>query len=730
MNPISLSLKSFLYIFLSILVILPLLIVGGISIYVSSAVLRKEIVDSSRREISIFSERIDHYLRTPVDIVSAMAEMVEEGDPQQIIQSYTENFDILDSVHIADSDGIVIAHYPPDELFDRFDVSGHDYFRVVKKSGELYWSPTFISEQLDVPVTSLSYPLEDGVLTATLSLEAVMNMIDDSQSGGEGLIYYVTDQNGVYIAHTEREKVILQEYDSAQIDYRLGKLESLVEQIEYKGIEYIANYSIVESSGWMVALLQPQKAIDGPVESMVWSLLLLTVIVLGLTVMMGLLLLRNLTLPLTSLTFSTKAISNGSYKVKSPPARIKELSHLGQSIEVMARDIESREVELNGAYSYLTAVINSLPSIIIGVDRQLRITRINSYGEEAGSVREEEVLGKSLPDFLPRLSGEVPFFTRAIEEQRMDVSTKETFLKTGRRIIESISIYPLAYPGLQGAVIRIDDITEKSMMEEILIHNEKMLSIGGLAAGMAHEINNPLAGMIQTANVLAGRLGFRKKIPANEKAASSVGISIDNISRYMELRDIPGMIESLNKSGQRISSIVNNMLSFVRTGQENVSTHNINEILDLTIELAQTDYNLRKKYDFRKIEIVRNYGENLPSVLCETSKVQQVFFNILQNGAHAMSPYENEEPKIIISTSFDSESSMVVVEITDNGPGMEESVRRRIFEPFFTTKPVGLGTGLGLSVSYFIITENQKGEMFVESSPGEGATFIIKLPSS
>ncbi len=124
--------------------------------------------------------------------------------------------------------------------------------------------------------------------------------------------------------------------------------------------------------------------------------------------------------------------------------------------------------------------------------------------------------------------------------------------------------------------------------------------------------------------------------------------------------------------------------------------------------------------------------ENLPDILCEAGKIQQVILNILRNGAEAMQTEAEQEkgktPHFVLRLAHEQETGRVRIEIEDNGPGMDEAARKRVFEPFFTTKPVGVGTGLGLSVSYFIITENHGGEMSVESTPGEGTTFIISLP--
>ena len=272
----------------------------------------------------------------------------------------------------------------------------------------------------------------------------------------------------------------------------------------------------------------------------------------------------------------------------------------------------------------------------------------------------------------------------------------------------------------------IEDYTQRKVSEEAMIQSEKMLSVGGLAAGMAHEINNPLAGIMQNAGLLQIRL--TRDIPANHKAAEEAGTTLESIRAYTEKRDLTGLLTRMQDATGRAAEIVRNMLQFARKSTAQVTPHNIGTLLDRAIALAESVYDLKREYDFRQIEVVCEYEPDLPAVYCEESKIQQVFLNILSNGAKVMSGNRGPaKPKFVIRTFKDDDR--VRVEIEDNGPGMDEETRKRVFEPFFTTKPAGVGTGLGLSVSYFIITENHNGEMWVESAPGRGSTFFIRLPA-
>jgi len=391
-------------------------------------------------------------------------------------------------------------------------------------------------------------------------------------------------------------------------------------------------------------------------------------------------------------------------------------------------ELKQTQEEIRSLRNYLSNIIDSMPSILIGVDNKTRITHWNLRARKITCISQEVAKGQSLEKIFPQLENGTEYVQKAIESQQVYHHSRSTRQNKDRIVYEDITIYPLVTNGVDGAVIRIDDATERVQMEEMMAETEKMLSVGGLAAGIAHEINNPLAGMMQSAIVMKSRLESTN-MPANLQVAEELGIKMADIRAFMDKRDIFRMIDAINDAGLRAAEIVNTMLSFARKSDAgDISFHYPNKLMDEILELAATDYDLKKKYDFKSIEIIKQYDEKLPMLPCEGARIQQVLLNILRNGAQAMHTAKTKFPRFIIRIYKADESDMVCMEIEDNGPGMDEETRSKVFDPFFTTKPVGIGTGLGLSVSYFIITRNHKGKMDVISEPGNGATFIIKLP--
>jgi PAS domain S-box-containing protein len=366
-----------------------------------------------------------------------------------------------------------------------------------------------------------------------------------------------------------------------------------------------------------------------------------------------------------------------------------------------------------------------MPSILIGVDADGRVMQWNREAEKASGLEGSRAHGQPLSSVFAQLSPDLDdVFQHLLKKGPQHHERIQCTLKGEQHIVD-VTVYPITAEGADGAVIRLDDVTDRVRIEEMMVQSEKMMSVGGLAAGMAHEINNPLAGILQNMQVIRNRIMHNTE--RNLEVAETAGTSLKAVQHYMQSRGLIKMLDSTAEAGHRAAKIVDNMLSFSRKDESHFAPHNLEEIVERSIELASNDYNLKKRFDFRHIRIIRDFDELLP-VPCEASQIQQVLLNLLSNSAQAMAGHRDSiaEPQITVRLKSGSETALIEVE--DNGPGMDAETRKRAFEPFFTTKEVGHGTGLGLSVSFFIVTENHGGSMHLDSSPGRGTRFSIRLP--
>ncbi|WP_051249563.1 PAS domain-containing sensor histidine kinase [Maridesulfovibrio zosterae] len=388
----------------------------------------------------------------------------------------------------------------------------------------------------------------------------------------------------------------------------------------------------------------------------------------------------------------------------------------------------SREKELNRLRNYLSNIIDSMPSIIVGVDPHGRVTQWNMSAQEDTGITTNDAIGQNLSDVFPRMVMEMDKVRESVRTRKAQYELRKPRKCEDGLCYEDITIFPLIANGVEGAVIQVDDVTEQFNLEQMMIQTEKMMSVGGLAAGMAHEINNPLAAIAGNTQNIKNRI--YKDLRQNTETASECDISLERMRNYLSKRDIPRMLEGIAESCNRAAKIVSNMLRFSRKSDKRFSECDLAKLMDNTIELAANDYDLKKEYDFRKIGIVKEYSDELPSVYCEENEIQQVLLNLLKNGAQAMNEKEYDEGGPCFILRLKRDDDMACIEVEDNGPGIPEDIRNRVFEPFYSTKGVGHGTGLGLSVSYFIIADQHNGIMDVDSVPGSWTRFGVRIPIS
>jgi two-component system NtrC family sensor kinase len=354
------------------------------------------------------------------------------------------------------------------------------------------------------------------------------------------------------------------------------------------------------------------------------------------------------------------------------------------------QSLEQKALQIERLKDFSENIVESLRIGVLTVDLEDRVESWNPQLEDLLEIPRSEALHRTIEEVLPRdLSGEIA--SRAASDHVSGIYRFHLNTGSNRHLVINASIAPLlAKDGARlGRLVLLDDITQRVRLEDQMVQTEKLTSLGLLAAGVAHEVNTPLAVISNYIQMLA------KQIPADDPRQRT--------------------IERIVKQTFRASEIVNNLLNFSRTGGAEPVEVDLNSVLEETLILVQHPFKTAR------VNVVKSYTEKLPPVLGSTTRLQQVFLNLFMNARDAM-PGGG-----MLEVRTGAHNGSVEIEVTDTGAGIPPEHLHRIFDPFFTTKPSGRGTGLGLSVSYGIIKEHA-GKVDVRSTPGKGTSFRLEFP--
>jgi PAS domain S-box-containing protein len=331
----------------------------------------------------------------------------------------------------------------------------------------------------------------------------------------------------------------------------------------------------------------------------------------------------------------------------------------------------------------------------IALHSSLKLLYVNRACLEMFGYREpREMLGRQLLQFidLPYQQAAARRLSHILKgDSRPRIFEMKGVKGDGSRFDIELVSFPTAYEGQPAIQTHIRDITLKKHLEEQLTRTEKLAALGQLAAGLAHEINNPLGGILVYAYLLLEDL-------APDQAERT-------------------QVEKIIREATRCKEIVQGLLEFSRHMPSKMVPLQINAILEEALSLV-SDHLL-----FQNINLLREFQPDLPPVAGDKAKLEQVFINLLMNCGESM----EGEGRLTVATSFKTGMEMVQIRFRDTGPGIPESHLSRLFDPFFTTKEVGKGVGLGLSISYGII-QKHRGRVSVESTSSQGTTFLVELP--
>ena len=352
--------------------------------------------------------------------------------------------------------------------------------------------------------------------------------------------------------------------------------------------------------------------------------------------------------------------------------------------------LEQKALEIARLKDFSENIVESLNVGVLAVDLEGIVESWNTRMEQLFGVARQEAVGRQLRSLLPEeLAAEI---ANRHEQEQITGIYKQRLHHQGKTLTLNVSITPLVSKSGEriGRLLLIDDVTQRERMEEQLSQTEKLTSLGLLAAGVAHEVNTPLAVISNYIQMLA------KQMPEGDPRQ--------------------GIIDKIVKQTFRASEIVNNLLNFSRTGAGDARDINVNSVLEETLSL------MAHPLKSSQIQIVKQLGDPLPPVRGSANKLQQVFLNLFLNARDAM-PGGG-----MLEVRTTAHNGSVEIEIADTGAGIPREHIHRIFDPFFTTKASGRGTGLGLSVSYGIIKEHA-GKIDVRSTPGKGTSFHVEFPA-
>jgi hypothetical protein len=365
---------------------------------------------------------------------------------------------------------------------------------------------------------------------------------------------------------------------------------------------------------------------------------------------------------------------------------------------LLYQEQQRRAAELELLKEFNESIVESVNVGLMAVDENGFVTRCNTTLEDLLGINRDEALGKRVEDlfggdFADVLTALLGKSKWRLTELRHAYKLRAMTLE-GHNLILNVAIAPLRTLTKEktGAIVVLEDVTNRVRLEEQLQQREKLSSIGLLAAGVAHEVNTPLTGVSSYTQMLLNMF------PENDPKHA--------------------LLEKVQRQTERATNIVGNLLNFSRAGSSGDFTEiNLNRVLEDTLQLLEVQ--LRRS----NIELMKEFSQSLPTIYGNAGKLQQVFTNLILNARDAINGHGGQ-----IKLKTRTTSDGVTIEVADNGEGIPPENLSKIYDPFFTTKAVGQGTGLGLAVSYGIIQEHA-GEINVESEPGQ-TIFRLTFPIS
>lgn len=628
---------------------------------------------------------------------------------EQEIKNIVDYSPFVDSATIIETDGWISGYYPSDleEVIKNENFSNRDYMKNAITTKEIYISHV-VSAVTNRFVVVVAIPILDGQgdvsrvvnLIVRIGENPVFNSILENIQIGEGYAYLV-DRNGHLISHPEADRIGEDVTANAVVQNILNKQSGYQEVVNTQNIPMLASYQYIPILNWGVVAQVPVSYTHVYFETFQHSLYLISFILFLFLSIFTALYTKQILKPIKDLELAVGQVAKGNFSKRLELKRednteigrlSRRFNEMAEYIEDAREDIVAKESLVMHQKEFLRTVLDSNPNFIYAKNSKGQFTLANQSIATFFCTTVEEMVYNNDKDVNPN-SEQVERHSQ--EEQIVIETLKERVIEEellinnkGEKKWVKTTIIPLV--SIASEEIQVlyvsNDLTERKLTEEIIRKSDKMSVVGELAAGVAHEIRNPLTS-------IQGFLQFMK--PKY------------NDDHYFDI-----MLSEV----ERINLIVSEMLVLSRPQVEKRELKDIRDIGNSIIYLFESQANLNN------VQIYSDFDADIPLIWCEENQLKQVFVNILKNAIESMP----DGGEILVQMRKKSESQ-VKIRFIDQGIGIDQERVKRLGEPFYSTKEKG--TGLGLMISYRIIASH-KGSIEINSEKGKGTTVDIELPIS
>ena len=628
-----------------------------------------------------------------------------------------------------------------------FDARTRSWYLSAVEVGRATWSDVYVLFSGQDMAISASRPVYDSsgkllaVVASDIFLSQIGGFLRNLETGGNG-VSFIAERSGLLVSTSTDEpsfavrEGVVERYQICQSPAALicsasqhileaaGSFSQILSpwqsRFNTSGKSYAVRIAPVQDGlgvDWLIGTVVPESDFMTQIRTSNQMTILLVVLAAFLALALGLIVAQGVTRPIARLQASARALGSRTWNPVPTAGRIHEVCQLGNSLNRMAADLRQTMDELRASESRYSLLANHAADVIWTMDLEGRFTYVSPSVEALYGYTVEEVMAE--PVFETMTEGSEQLVEQGLVRLRQAIAAGEEItldeqFELEQRRKDGSAIWTESRLSVMfdddGTFLGVLGVTrdisarrraeqERLAIEAHLRQSQKLESIGTLASGIAHEINNPLTGIINYAQLISDRVENPK------------------LKQYAD---------GIHEEGLRVAEIVRSLLSFSRHEQERHRPTRMIDIVDASLSL----FAALLRRDGIKLDV--DVPEDLPTFDCRSQEMQQVLINLLANARDALNlryPDGGNDKRVGVRARVRREDGQdwLRLSVIDRGTGIDEEVLDRVFDPFFTTKSRDQGTGLGLSVSYGLVREHG-GRMSVESVPGGGAAFHVDLP--